>query len=161
MTFEGTFLQTISDIVGTFGGLVGLALAEVLDDFDIEMSKLFCCTAEEAPKWKSCSWHGEPGTCFDNHCDTGHQVQLAESAYGQGESCFPRLERSRAFCCDPSDGGSPFLPVPLEYLFPHPPPKDTADTEFDLQIDPTWGTGSDKGDDDPDVSPIAFHVFVT
>lgn len=32
-------------------------------------SRRFCCTKEE--EWKNCDWHGKPGSCFDNHCDTG------------------------------------------------------------------------------------------
>lgn len=159
MTFEGTFLETIADIVGLFGGLWGPPLASLLDTFDRELGKGFCCSAEEAKKWTNCAWHGEPGTCFDNHCDTGHQVQLAESAYGLGLSCFPRLERTRAFCCDPADGKSLFMPVPLEYLFKDPPPKDTADIDVKLQTDPTWGTGTDKGSDEPNVRRLSSLFF--
>lgn len=159
MTFDGTFLETIADVVDIFGGIFGPPLADLLDEFDRELGREFCCSAEEAKKWTNCAWHGEPGSCFDNHCDTGHQVQLAESAYGQGESCFPRLERTRAFCCDPANGKSLFLPVPLEYLFQHPPPKDTADVKVTLKVDPTWGTGTDKGSDEPNVRGFLRFPF--
>lgn len=151
LTFDGTFLETIADIVGIFGGLVGSALADALEPYDRKLGHEFCCSPEEAKKWKNCEWHGKPGSCFDNHCDTGHQVQLAESAYGECQSCAPRLERTRAFCCDPADGKSPFLPVPLDYLFPKPPDPATADTDFKLEVDPSWGTGSNKGQDEPNV----------
>ena len=154
MTFDGTFLETVDDILGTFGGLVGSALADVLNSFDRKLGHDFCCSPEEAKKWKNCEWHGQPGSCFDNHCETGHQVQLAESSYGECQSCAPRLERTRAFCCDPADEKSPFLPVPLEYLFPKPPDSATANTDFTLKVDPTWGTGSNKDQNEPNVSPV-------
>ena len=156
LTFDGTFLETVDDILGTFGGLFGSALADVLNKFDRKLGHEFCCSPEEAKKWKNCEWHGQPGSCFDNHCDTGHQVQLSESAYGECQSCAPRFERSRVFCCDPADGKSPFLPVPLEFLFPKPPNPATADTDFTLKVDPTWGTGSNKGQDEPNVSRMSL-----
>lgn len=61
--------------------------------------------------------------------------------------------RQRAFCCTPESGETPFLPVPLEYLFPNPPLGDSDDPDFNLQIDDTWGTGDTKVDDEdePDV----------
>ncbi|OBT89371.1 hypothetical protein VE02_01453 [Pseudogymnoascus sp. 03VT05] len=116
-----------------------------------------------AKKWQSCSWHGEPGSCFDNHCDAGHQVQLATNAYGLGESCFPRLERFRVFCCDPAAGESAFLPVDLSKLFPHPPEEDNVDTDFELRVDNTWGDGiADTSDaNDPDDSTFGFVVITS
>ncbi|KAI9876312.1 MAG: hypothetical protein M1830_006786 [Pleopsidium flavum] len=117
----------------------------------------FCCDKGET--WKNCAWHGKPGSCFDNHCDTGHQIQLAESWNGGGDDCGIHTERNRVFCCDPPKGKSPFLPVPLDYLFPHPPPKDSADTEFKLSVDPTWGGKGTKGQDDPNDASFGFFVL--
>jgi chitinase len=141
-TFAGSFLETTADIVGIFGGLFRAPLADALNDWDLDMETRFCCPPDEAKKWKNCAWHGQPGSCFDDHCDIGRQVQLATSAYGFGESCFPRVERTRVFCCDPTDKGPLFPPVPLDRLFPHPPTGDKVDTDFDLDVDNTWGSGS-------------------
>lgn len=128
----------------------------------MELFKGYCCPKEEAKRWKNCAWHGKPGSCFDNHCDLGHQVQLTQSDYGLGESCAPRLERTRVFCCDPSDGESPFLPVPLDYLFPHPPTGDDVDTDFDIKVDNTWGDGhADTSDDEPNDSTFGFVVMAS
>ncbi|XDG10594.1 hypothetical protein ABKA04_010209 [Annulohypoxylon sp. FPYF3050] len=111
-------------------------------------------------QWQHCGWHGKPGSCFDNHCDIGHQVQLTSSDYGAGESCAPRLERTRVFCCDPAKGKSPFLPVPLDYLFPNPPAGKDVDTDFDLTIDDTWGTGHDETNDENNPDDAAFGFWV-
>lgn len=129
----------------------------------MEERKLFCCPESEAKRWQNCEWKGKPGSCFDNHCNLNSQVQLATSAFGLGEPCFPRSERSRVFCCEPSDGAPLFLPVPLEWLFPKPPPNDDADVEFDLQLDNTWGTGEAKTseDDDPDDASFSFVVLTS
>ncbi len=115
-TFAGTFLETFADIASTFGGLIGDALAGALAGVDMDLEKRYCCPPDDAKKWQNCQWYGKPGSCFDNHCPVGHQVQLTDSAYGFGESCFPRLERVRVFCCDPTGGKSNFLPVPLDRL---------------------------------------------
>ena len=69
------------------------------------------------------------------------------------------LERQRAFCCTPSSGQSLFLPVPLEDLFPHPPPADVADPIFNLEVDDTWGTGKVEGKDDPNDASFGFVVI--
>ena len=162
LTFSGTFLETIADIAGTFGGLVGVALADALDGIDMDLEKRYCCPSEDAKRWKNCQWYGQPGSCFDNHCPIGHSVQLTDSPYGLSESCFPRLERTRVFCCDPADGESPFLPVPLENLFPHPPSGDDVDTDFDLDVDDTWGSGKAKtGDEEPDDAAFDFVVLAS
>ncbi|KFX92564.1 hypothetical protein V490_05317 [Pseudogymnoascus sp. VKM F-3557] len=164
MTFAGTFLDTVLDIIDIFPPtLLGLALEDVLSSYRIDSFKRFCCPPKDAKKWQSCSWHGEPGSCYDNHCNAGHQVQLATNAYGLGESCFPRLERSRVFCCDPAAGESAFLPVDLTKLFPHPPEGDNIDTDFDLQVDNTWGDGvADTSDaNDPDDSTFGFVVITS
>lgn len=163
LTFAGTFLETIVDIVKVFPPtLIGLALEEGLDVLDMELEKRYCCPPDDAKKWTNCHWYGKPGNFFDNHCDLGHQVQLATSAYGLGESCAPRLERDRVFCCDPTKGRSPFLPVPLDHLFPHPPEGDGVDTDFDLQVDNTWGDGkADTPDNEPNDSSFGFVVITS
>lgn len=122
--------------------------------------KEFCCDKSE--EWKNCAWHGKPGSCFDNHCDTGHQVALTTSSDGEGDDCGWRLERQRSFCCDPPDGKSPFLPVPLDYLFPNPPPEETADTDFKLKVDPTYGGAVDVPfSDDPEDAAFGFFVLTS
>ncbi|KAI4122687.1 MAG: hypothetical protein LQ338_005669 [Usnochroma carphineum] len=163
LTFAGTFLETIADIVDLFPPtLIGLALEEGLDAVDMDLRKEYCCPPDDAKKWTNCNWYGKPGSCFDNHCNLGHQVQLATSAYGLGESCAPRLERDRVFCCDPTGGRSPFLPVPLDHLFPHPPEGDNVDTDFDLEVDNTWGDGkSDTADEEPNDSSFGFVVITS
>ncbi|WPH03961.1 glycoside hydrolase, protein [Acrodontium crateriforme] len=164
LTFAGTFLETIKDIVDLFpGSLVGAALDQQLAAWDIDLLRKFCCPPEEMKLWDNCKWHGTPGTCFDNHCDVGHQVQLANSKYGQGESCFPRVERERVFCCDATNGKSPFLPVPLEDLFPSPPTGDNIAVDTNLRIDDTWGDGTkpSNGADDPAHATFGFVVLAS
>ena len=86
---------------------------------------------------------------------------MAESWNGGGEDCGFRLERQRVFCCDPPKGKSPFLPVPLDYLFPNPPPADSADTDFKLVVDPTFGGQGDKGDNEPNDASFGFFVLAS
>ncbi|KAL9118258.1 MAG: hypothetical protein Q9187_005199 [Circinaria calcarea] len=91
-----------------------------------------------------------------------HQVSLAISYDGEGEDCGWRLERQRSFCCDPPTGESPFLPVPLEYLFPHPPVNDGASTDFKLEVDPTYGGKLDKPfSDNPNNAQFGFVVMTS
>ncbi|KAI0595746.1 carbohydrate-binding module family 18 [Biscogniauxia sp. FL1348] len=162
LTFAGTFLERLADIVGLFGGLVGLALEAALDDANTELLKLYCCPKDDIDNWQNCAWYGEPGSCFDNHCPVGHSVQLTDNAYGMGEDCGIRLERTRVFCCDPAEGQSPFLPVALENIFKDPPKGDGVDTDFDLETDDTWGTGKAKvGDDEPEDSAFQFIVLAS
>ncbi|KAL8701240.1 MAG: hypothetical protein Q9201_005019 [Fulgogasparrea decipioides] len=93
---------------------------------------------------------------------SGHQVQLATRAYGARESCAPLLERDRVFCCDPTGGRSPFLPVPLDHLFPYPPEGDDVDTGFDLKVDNSWGDGKpDTPDEEPNDSSFGFVVITS
>ncbi|KAL2807888.1 glycosyl hydrolases family 18-domain-containing protein [Aspergillus granulosus] len=111
----------------------------------------FCCN--KAQKWENCAWHGQPKSCYDNHCDTG-----------VGETCGHQLSRQRSFRCDLPDDSSPFLPVPLEYLFDDPPPADKAHTTYELEVDPTWGgTTPDLPDwkqpEDPANEPFCFVVM--
>lgn len=113
-------------------------------------------------QWKNCNWYGRPGSCDDNHCNIGHQVQLTDSKYGAGESCFPRMERTRVFCCDPADGASLFPPVPLRYLFPDTPGEDD-EVQFDVKIDNTWGDGvaDTPQAEDPDRATFGFWVMTS
>ncbi|KAI0897338.1 glycosyl hydrolases family 18-domain-containing protein [Annulohypoxylon nitens] len=161
MTFSGTFLQTIGDIVKTFGGLTGKLLVDALESTDIDVLKLYCCPKKDAETFQNCKWYGEPGSCYDNHCPVGsHSVQLTDSPYGLGEDCFPRVERTRVFCCDPANGESPFLPVSLDKLFPHPPEGDDIKTDHELQTDDTWGSGKTKNDGNEDPEDAAFSFVV-
>ncbi|KAH8588883.1 hypothetical protein B0O99DRAFT_664813 [Bisporella sp. PMI_857] len=122
--------------------------------------KEFCCDKEQ--KWENCAWHGKPGSCFDNHCDTGHQVALATSYDGEGDDCGWKLERKRTFCCDPPKDESVFSPVPLEYLFEHPPEGDTVDTDFELELDPTFGGANTVPfAEDPDQAAFGFVVMAS
>ncbi|KAI0523939.1 glycosyl hydrolases family 18-domain-containing protein [Xylaria bambusicola] len=121
--------------------------------------KKFCCSKEES--WKNCAWHGKPGNCFDNHCETGWQVALSTDYEGEGENCGSK-DRKRTFCCDPPDGKSPFLPVPLDYLFKNPPPEEEADTDFSLKVDPTYGgTNNIPFTEDPKNAPFGFVVLTS
>ncbi|GKT48622.1 chitotriosidase-1 [Colletotrichum spaethianum] len=158
MTFSGTFLQLIGDLVSTFGGLRGKMLVDAIEDaadfFGIDVLKYYCCPKDDAEEFENCKWYGEPGTCFDNHCPIGsHSVQITDSPYGEGEDCFPRVERTRVYCCDPVNGASPFLPVDLDKLFPSPPTGDSVDTDHELN--------TDDDSDDPDETAFSFVVMTS
>ncbi|KAI4634170.1 uncharacterized protein J4E87_001340 [Alternaria ethzedia] len=160
MTFSGTFLSTIADIADAMT-LIDNALVDWLEAIDVDMQKRYCCPKKDAKNWKNCRWYGEPGSCFDNHCPVGKQVQLTDSPYGFGQSCFPRLERNRVYCCDPTDGKQLFLPVPLDRLFSDPPTGDDVDTDFELNVDDTFGGQGDKTDDDPSNAAFQFVVLAS
>ncbi|KAL4962433.1 glycosyl hydrolases family 18-domain-containing protein [Aspergillus stella-maris] len=161
MTFAGTFLSTVSDVLD-FTGLVGQALGDVLDDINMENYKPYCCSKEEIKNWKNCYWAGRGGrgahSCDDAHCATGHEVELTKSPYGEGEDCW-LTGIQRTFCCEPESGESLFLPVPLDYLFENAP--DSDDPDFNLQVDDTWGTGETLGDaeEEPDDAAFGFVVI--
>ncbi|KAJ3529968.1 hypothetical protein NM208_g9528 [Fusarium decemcellulare] len=122
--------------------------------------KKFCCNKEQ--EWKNCAWHGKPGSCFDNHCDTGWQVALTTSHGGEDEDCGWASKRKRTFCCDLPDGESPFLPVPLEYLFPDPPNEEEAESDFQLKVDNTWGGAEDLPfAETPEHSAFGFIVMTS
>ncbi|KPM42249.1 hypothetical protein AK830_g4355 [Neonectria ditissima] len=122
--------------------------------------KKFCCSKEQ--EWNNCEWHGKPGSCFDNHCDTGWQVALTTSHGGEGEDCGWASKRKRSFCCDLPDGESPFLPVPLEYLFPDPPNEEDAESDFTLKVDNTWGGAEDLPfAETPEHSAFGFIVMTS
>jgi chitinase len=162
-TFSGTLLDTVVDALEVFPPtLIGLALEETLSGISIELESRYCCPPDDAKHWSNCAWHGEPGSCDDNRCNTGQQVQLTSAKYGLGESCFPRSERTRVFCCDATDGESPFLPVPLENLFPEPPNGDHINIDSHLKVDNTWGTGSAETDsDEPNDATFGFVVLAS
>ncbi|KAJ5326544.1 hypothetical protein MYU51_014673 [Penicillium brevicompactum] len=161
LTFAGTFLEAVSDVLD-FTGLVGEALADYLRDVDIDNERQYCCSKEEIKNWKDCYWAGKGGrfasSCDDNHCNTGHEVELTLSPYGEGEDCMP-TSRQRAFCCTPASGESLFLPVPLEYLFENPP-ENADDPDFNLSVDDTWGTGDAQGDSEEEPDDAAFGFVV-
>ena len=121
----------------------------------------FCCS--KRLQWKNCAWHGKSGSCFDNHCDTGHQVSLTTSYEGGDGDCGIHWERQRSYCCDPADGESPFSPVPLDYLFPQPPKGDLVDTDFVLKVDPTYGGTATHPpfNDDPENAVFGFFVLTS
>jgi chitinase len=123
--------------------------------------RVFCCSPTEAKRWNNCEWRGKEGNCFDNHCDTISQVQLAESKSGEGKTCGIHLERQRVYCCDPAEGETLFLPVPLDYLFPDAPDEDTADAEYKLKVDPTWGGEVTASDDEPNDAAFGFFVLAS
>jgi chitinase len=74
-TFSGTALSTVGDIV-SLGGLLGDVLGSALKDIDMSNLRKYCCPKNEKNNWKKCQWYGQPGSCFDNHCPVGKQVQL-------------------------------------------------------------------------------------
>ncbi|KAI4667567.1 uncharacterized protein J4E79_002256 [Alternaria viburni] len=60
------------------------------------------------------------------------------------------------------DGKSPFLPVPLDFLFSNPPKEEEADTEFNLKTDPTYGgTNTVPFSEEPDNAPFGFVVLTS
>lgn len=151
-------MQLVGDLVSTFGGLQGKFLVEAVEGagelFGIDVLKYYCCPKKDADEFENCAWHGKPGSCYDNHCPVGsHSVQLTDSPYGEGEDCFPRVERTRVFCCDPVNGASPFLPVELDRLFPDPPSGDDVDTDHELN--------TDDESDDPDETAFSFVVLTS
>lgn len=161
-TFRSNLLEIPADKGKTFEGLVGKDLVEALKGINKQLYSGYCCPAKEAKRWKNCAWHGKPGQCNDNHCDIGHQVQLTQSNSGQGQSCSPRVERTRVFCCDAADGESPFLPVPLDHLFPNPPKGDDVDIDFDIQVDSTWGVSrAGEQAEDPNKATFGFVVMTS
>ena len=135
-----------------------ISLTWAYDGCPHEAKKHLCCA--EKDRWENCGWHGKYGSCFDNHCDTGHQIELANKNDGEGMDCGPRIERTRVFCCDLPHGKSPFLPVPLDHLFPHPPPGDSAETKFKLKVDHVSGSKIDGPPSADDPHDAAFGFFV-
>ncbi|KAI1798649.1 chitotriosidase-1 [Daldinia bambusicola] len=88
----------------------------------------FCCPYN----FQGCHWVGK-GTCDDNECDA-NDVQVALDPMGDtGSYCAGGLSsRQKPLCCNSPQDLNPFLPVPLEDLFPTLPP--TVDVPaFDQQ----------------------------
>lgn len=120
----------------------------------------FCCSKEQ--EWDNCAWYGKGGSCFDDHCPTGHSVSLTTSYEGEGVDCGWRFERQRSFCCDPGQGQSAFLPVPLEDLFPSPPTGESVESDFKLKVDPTYGGSAPLSfADDPNDAEFGFVVLAS
>ncbi|KAI0572128.1 Glycosyl hydrolases family 18 protein [Pyrenophora tritici-repentis] len=163
MTFSGTFMSTVADIANAVT-LIDTPLVKWLEKQDMEMQKRYCCPRKDAKNWKNCNWYGDTlssDTCYDNHCPVGKQVQLTDSPYGAGQSCFPRMERSRVYCCDPTDGKQLFLPVPLDRLFSDPPTGKDVETDFTLEVDDTFGGQGDKTDNEPGNAAFQFVVLAS
>ncbi|KAI0398768.1 chitotriosidase-1 [Xylaria palmicola] len=83
----------------------------------------FCC----GYPFENCHWVGQ-GTCDDNEC-SATDVEIGLDTYGgpDGEdaySCAGQLfnHRKKVLCCNSPKDLNPFLPVPLEDLFPTLPP---------------------------------------
>lgn len=55
MTFAGTFLTTVSDVLD-FTGLIGQALGDKLDEIEMDNMQSYCCSKEEIKNWKDCYW---------------------------------------------------------------------------------------------------------
>ncbi|KAF2261303.1 hypothetical protein CC78DRAFT_535764 [Lojkania enalia] len=124
-------------------------------------AEVFCCPREEAQKWMECNWKGS-GRCDSNHCDILTEVQLSTSYNGEGSDCGI-WNRQRAFCCKPRDGRPLFLPVPLDRLFKDPPQGDNIHSDFGLELEDTWGQGSDQtpNSDDENSSTFLFYVLAS
>lgn len=126
--------------------------------------KSFCCPAE--PVFNNCNWAGDNYYCNNNTCPLGKVELFRRNGYHGGppkeaEPC--NKGRQQAFCCDPPfTDGSPFLPVPLENLFP-----DAKD--FPSSYDPVFGEAFDDSRDltpesesgqDPNERSFAWIIMV-
>ncbi|KAL2813347.1 hypothetical protein BDW59DRAFT_167530 [Aspergillus cavernicola] len=125
----------------------------------------FCCP--EKPDFENCAWHGDSGwVCSGSSCPIGKVALTATKEPHNGpvkSSPGCMFGRNSNFCCDPPlTGGSAFLPVPLENLFP--------DAEnFPDSYNPTFAVGFDTDSDettseipgsDPDEKAFAWVVMV-
>ncbi|OTA92708.1 glycoside hydrolase family 18 protein [Hypoxylon sp. CO27-5] len=134
---------------------------EFFDDCWFDPKQL-CCKKPVHFDKESCYWQGKPGSCFDNNCKFGTEIQLAESYDGGGKDCGIQLSRQRVFCCTPSDGESAFSPVPLEYLFKNPPTGDNVDTKFKLDVDDTFGGRVTSGSsNEPNDASFGFVIMAS
>ncbi|KAL2817250.1 hypothetical protein BDW59DRAFT_166064 [Aspergillus cavernicola] len=122
-----------------------------------------CSNNENEMTWQYGGCGGDEQKKFCCSKKTGRTVALTTAYEGEGDDCgFWHSERQRSFCCDPPDSSSPFMPVPLEYLFPDPPSEEEADTDFTLKVDPTYGGASSvEFADDPDNAPFGFVVLTS
>ena len=104
---------------------------EPFDSFDGEYhhtKQAYCCPVD----FNSCHWIGK-GSCDDNEC-ADWEIEMLTDTLGDGMTiCMPGfINRDRVLCCKPPTNLHPFLPVPLENLFPTLPPT-TSVPNFDLQ----------------------------
>ncbi|PQE17112.1 glycosyl hydrolase family 18 protein [Rutstroemia sp. NJR-2017a BBW] len=126
--------------------------------------KKLCCPKNSPYQANVCHWKGKDGSCYDNVCAFDTEVQLTQSWDGGGGSCGSQSSRDRVFCCTAPGGVQPFLPVPLEYLFPNPPTGDDVNAKYKLSVDDTWGRGGDNipgSDSSPDSATFGFFVMVS
>ncbi|KAG8164746.1 hypothetical protein KVR01_005021 [Diaporthe batatas] len=88
----------------------------------------YCCPYN----FQNCHWVGK-GTCDDNECSaTDVQVGLDDEG-DTGSVCVGQwASRKKPLCCNTPDNLNPFLPVPLEKLFPTLPPSSDVPA-FDQQ----------------------------
>ncbi|KAI0024494.1 chitotriosidase-1 [Xylariomycetidae sp. FL0641] len=88
----------------------------------------YCCPYE----FQNCHWVGK-GTCDDNECSST-DVEVARDPMGDnGWLCASGFNsRQKTLCCNTPDDTNPFLPVPLEDLFPTLPPAEDVPA-FDRQ----------------------------
>ena len=101
---------------------------KVSNGFFSSCTQIFCCPY----KFENCHWVGK-GTCDDNEC-SATDVQVGLDPTGDtGSSCASGFSsRQKPLCCNTPKNLNPFLPVPLENLFPTLPP--TTDVPaFDQQ----------------------------
>lgn len=131
---------------------------------DRDEYQTFCCPDE--PKFDNCAWAGDNYYCNDNECPLG-QVELFRhhGSHGPPAKSYSGCNKGRrqAFCCDaPFTDGSPFLPVPLENLFPY------ADS-FPLSYEPVFAEAFDYSKDlvpeppsgqDPNKESFAWIIMV-
>ncbi|KFA55929.1 hypothetical protein S40293_08857 [Stachybotrys chartarum IBT 40293] len=100
-----------------------------LDGPPMNCEEHYCCPYD----FQGCHWVGQ-GTCDDNECDA-NDVQVALDAYGDnGRACAGGLNgRRKPLCCNTPEDLNPFLPVPLDHLFPELPPEENLPA-FDHEI---------------------------
>lgn len=165
LTWSGKFTNDY-DALEDLYDLKGDALMSALEKYDISDISLYCCPREDLDRWNNCEWKGSPdkGNCYDGHCNLNSQIELTWAGSGGGRTCGGiDPGRIRVFCCDPPSGETLFLPVPLGDLFPDPPTGDDVKSDFDLNIDNTWGDGKadTNSKDDPNAASFQFYVLVS
>ncbi|KAL7937884.1 glycoside hydrolase family 18 protein [Trichoderma chlorosporum] len=90
-----------------------------LADVDIiEIHEAYCCDSG----FDACHWIGK-GTCDQNQC-ADWEIELTTDPYGNttSECAGGWNNRQKVLCCSPPQKLNPFLPVPLENIFPTLPP---------------------------------------
>jgi hypothetical protein len=111
----------------------------------------FCCPYN----FQNCHWVGK-GFCDDNEC-SATDVQVALDPLGDTESLCGGglLSRQKPLCCNTPDDLNPFLPVPLENLFPTLPPSDDVPAFEHQSLSYTPGLVGDN----PNVAAFFFVVI--